>query len=529
MLAALAAAATTYLAVLPGVTWTPPADGAFAAVVAPPCVADVWLTIGAGEKATVPGCTPPSVTPSGNGATVDGWPDLVRRNDTASLGALADALARAGDCVGADGPYAALAAADSTGRVAEYRAATPSCPVQFTEREVPARDARVVVVRVPERLHLGSVSVSSVHGESLLGTPKRPGLVTLPDVTRLLAPAGAEVGVGVVPEDGHPADPADLDRLANLRQRLNGYWVAGLISFPLLVLIALGLRRRVPPAVAVVVAAYGPAGFVVGLLPWWRWGAGGAWLAVLAVTLALAGLGALAGRALRSPELGLAAVVAAAFAVDLLSGPQPLQRNGLASYSMLSGGRFHGLGNLGFAVFATAVVVLAGAAARRYGRRAWLAFAPLAILDAVPGADFGGVVALAAAAAAAVTRRLRLVALAAVAGLGAALGVAYADAQRDDPTHLGRFLGDGDAGATVARKAGAALASVATAWPLLVAGAAVGAYLLVRPRRELHDTARVLAVLWVVGSLVNDTGIVVAGAGLALATPLLVSYLARRA
>lgn len=529
MLAALAAATVTWLSVTPGVTWERPDGGAhLAAVVMPTCVPDVWLTIGAGEKATVSRCETPVVTPAGTGAIVEGWGALRERNEHADLGALAAALARDGECVGADGPNAALAAADANGHVTEYRAATPRCAVQLTERGAPA-GAYVIDVRVPERLHLGSVVRPAVQDASLTGTPKRGGLLTLPDVTRMLADAG----VGVTPL-GAPGDPRDLDRLANARQRLNGYWVAGLISFPLLLLIALALRRRVPPRVAVAVAAYAPAGFVVGLVPWWRWGTAGAVLAVLAATLALASVADLLGRigsglGARRPELALCAVVAAAFAVDLL-GPQTMQKHGLASYSMLTGGRFYGLGNLGFAVLATAVVVLAGAVAARHGRRVWLAaLAALALLDAVPGADFGGVVAVAAACAAALTRRLRVVALAAVAGLGAALGVAYADSRRDDPTHLGRFLTDDDAGGTVARKALSALASVATAWPLLVVGCAVGAWLLVRGRPELRDTARVLAVLLVVGSLVNDSGIVVAGGGLALATPLLVSYRERRA
>lgn len=526
MLAALAAATVTWLSVAPGVTWERPPGGAhLAAVVMPTCVPDVWLTIGAGEKATTRSCTTPVVTPAGTGAIVEGWGALRERNADVPLGALAAALARDGECVGADGPNAALAAADANGHVTEYRAATPRCAVQLTERGAPA-GAYVIELRVPERLHLGSVVRPAVQDASLTGTPKRGGLLTLPDVTRMLADAGA----GVTPL-GAPGDPRDLDRLANARQRFNGFWVAGLITFPLLLLVALALRRRVPPRVAVAVAAYAPAGFVVGLVPWWRWGAAGAALAVLAATLALAAVADLLGRigsglGERRPELALCAVVATAFAVDLL-GPQRMQKHGLASYSMLTGGRFYGLGNLGFAILATAVVVLAGAVA---ARRVWVAaLLALAVLDAVPGADFGGVVAVAAACAAVFTRRLRVVALAAVAGLAAALGVAFADSRRDEPTHLGRFLTDDDPGATVVRKGLSALASFATGWTLLVAGCAVGAWLLVRDRPELRDTARVLAVLWVVGSLVNDSGIVVAGGGLALATPLLVSYRERRA
>lgn len=523
------AAFVTYLAVVPGVTWDHDASSVnAAAVVAPTCVADVWLTLGAGERATVPSCEAPVVTPTATGAVVEGWSALVERNDGARLGALVEALSREGLCVGADGPYAALAAADPSGRVAEYRAASPECAVQFVERVVPEGDRRVVSVYVPrEKRHLGAVTVSGVKPGTLSGTPKRPGLLTLPDVTRLLAPVGA----GTDPEIVDGGDPRDLDRLANARQRYNGFWVAGLISFPLLLLIAYGVRRRVPPGLALVAASYAPAGFAVGLVPWWRWGAAGAALAVAGATLALAGVSALAGRSLRVPELGLPVVVVTAFVLDLVDG-QRLMRDGIASYSMLVGGRFFGLGNLAFAILATAVAIVAGAATLRWGRRVWVAaFAALAVVVAVPGADFGGVIAVFAAGAAAVSRRLRSVVAAAVVGLGAALGVAYADAQRDGSmTHLGRFVSDGDAVATVARKGGAALHSLyATAWPLLAVGAGVAAYLLARRLPELRDTARVLAVLWVVGSLVNDSGVVVAGGGAALAAPLLLAYRARRA
>jgi len=216
------------------------------------------------------------------------------------------------------------------------------------------------------------------------------------------------------------------------------------------------------------------------------------------------------------------------FAVDLLTGGH-LQENALASYSPIAGGRFYGLGNLGFGVFAASVVVVCGVLAMRYGCRAWIAgLVALGVLDGVPGADFGGVVAVVAAGAAAFTRRLRAIAVAAVVGLGLALGVAYADSTRSDPTHLGRFVKDGDLGDTVTRKAHAAIHSVTGTWyPLLVGGCAVAAYLMVRRRTELKDTAVVLAVLLGVGSLVNDSGLAVAGAGLAVATPLLVSYWSR--
>jgi hypothetical protein len=64
----------------------------------------------------------------------------------------------------------------------------------------------------------------------------------------------------------------------------------------------------------------------------------------------------------------------------------------------------------------------------------------------------------------------------------------------------------------------------------LAATVAFGVWLL-RGRRDpaLDDTVRALVVLWVVGSLVNDTGVVVAASGAAVAVPLLLAYRAEHA
>ncbi|HET8594893.1 MAG TPA: hypothetical protein VFM07_06575 [Intrasporangium sp.] len=96
------------------------------------CPTDGWATLGAGEAAGVassadrPDCTPlPDV--SGNAAT--GWHvpgfDAVAKASAegpydAHLGLLGDSFARAGTCVQAVGPGAALAAATSDGRLARY-------------------------------------------------------------------------------------------------------------------------------------------------------------------------------------------------------------------------------------------------------------------------------------------------------------------------------------------------------------------------------------------------------------------------
>jgi hypothetical protein len=555
------------VAFVPGLTWArrPSSDAAgvlraaaLGGVVpttarAPGCAADFMLTLSAGARAGLPGsaCALPAVVPRGRGATVEGWDAIVRANERRHDGARpGDLAATSGRCVAAHGPLAALAAAGPDGRVAEYHPALAAtdCTVNFVDASgttslaatVAAirdtlRPQGVLVVGVPDGAHYGVVAVLSGRG-LVTGSPREPGLLTIPDLARFVLRFD-----GLTMRPGRP-DAAvdrltDLDRAGSLHRRYAG-WYLGLGSLPLLLCLVLAFRprlgRRLRP-VALALAAYPVAGFLVSSVPWWR--AGTPWLACAAGVLAAMVLVVLAGR---GTEVGVAAVTVAAFAVDLLTGAR-LQRFGLASYSALNGGRFYGLGNVGFAIFATAAVVVAGAVARRYGVRAWLAaYPPLVLLDALPrwGADFGGAIALTAAFGAAVASRMRRTVVAAGAALG--LVVAFAAAWLDygrpvgDRTHLGAFVDDllhGHAGDPLWRKADAAVHSVVgTAYPLVLIASLVVLTVLLRRLRDdaLAPTARAVAALWLVGSLVNDSGIVVATAGAAVAVPLLLAYAIRR-
>ncbi|HVF06689.1 MAG TPA: hypothetical protein VNA20_17765 [Frankiaceae bacterium] len=545
----------TVLAFVPGVAWEAPgaAVGALTTATArtPFCAADIAVTLSAGRRATVGGngCAVPAVV----GGRVAGWDAIVRANESRHFGArpgsLTSGVEASDGCVSASGPLAAVAAARPDGTVPPARTGS-TCTVSVTDltgagtlaaalaavrRDHP--DAtRTVLVSLPRRGHLGAVAV--LPGSGLLrGSTRRDGVVALTDVASYVTGVRSITTVG-----GSAATLPDLDRREHLRRPYAGFYVAGLIALPMLLYIWLAFgRRRAGPrarAVALVLATYPAAGFVSSLVPWWR--ASVAWpLAVACVVAGMAGvfaLGVLAARALRAaPEVGIAAVSVLVFVADLLTGGY-LQRTGVGSYPTITGGRFYGLGNNGFAVLTTSAVIVAGAAARRYGPRAWLGLLPVVALVALPvwGADFGGAITLTAALVAALAvRSRRALVLGVVAGVVVALGVALLDYARppESRTHLGRFVGElanGGWSDTVARKAGAAAHSFVTWYPLLVVGSAAIAYVLLR-RFDDRVTARAVVVLLAVGSLVNDSGLVVAAFGAAVAVPLLVSYVERRA
>ena len=105
-----------------------------------------WLTISAGERA-VDGPTPelparcnrpPRPKVNGEGAEVPGFADLRSRNAdgrySADIGLLGDAVISAGGCITAIGRGAALAAADSSGRLPSYLASNAPLDAATFER-----------------------------------------------------------------------------------------------------------------------------------------------------------------------------------------------------------------------------------------------------------------------------------------------------------------------------------------------------------------------------------------------------------
>lgn len=244
----------------------------------------------------------------------------------------------------------------------------------------------------------------------------------------------------------------------------------------------------------------------------------------------------------------LAAVVGVIVA-DVLTGAR-LQFNGTFGYSPTIGGRFAGLGNLGYAQLAAGGVLLAGLLAYRVGGRAGVRWATallalVVVVDGLPlfGADVGGVLSMVPAfgVTVAMWRGWRLrgrVAAAAFAGAAAVLGTfAAIDLARpaEDRSHLGRLLaGDGSDLATVLRRKIDANLDVLTAWPvamLLPFAYLAVAYLVYRSpgplgaaRTRIPQLTAALAGLGtvaVLGTLLNDSGITITGMMLAVAAPAL--------
>ncbi|GAB3451996.1 hypothetical protein AB1207_02265 [Kineococcus endophyticus] len=336
-------------------------------------------------------------------------------------------------------------------------------------------------------------------------------------------------------------------------------------------------RRRILRGLRTVAVLYGSVGastFLANTIPWWRAGSSvGAHL--LAVTGAVALYATLVtALALLGPwrrgALGPVGFVgfttAAVLAVDCATGSR-LITSSLNGEQPVVAGRFYGLGNQEFALFATGSLLFAVAVADhlvRAGRRR-AAVAVVAVVgvaatfvDGVLGSDFGGPPALLPAFGllALVVGGVRATARRVVLLLGATVlvlvAISVADWLRpaDDQTHLGRFVQsvlDGGAWLVIGRKAVQNAQILSDSWllVLLLGPAAVFlAVALARPAvlgasgaavlQRAYDQHPVLRpglasllVLLAIGFAANDSGTVVPAVGAMLAVPLLIALLTR--
>jgi hypothetical protein len=301
------------------------------------------------------------------------------------------------------------------------------------------------------------------------------------------------------------------------------------------------------------------AGYLAQLVPWWRVGT---WpIAALTAAIAVAiGLGAAgtpwARRSRWGPAALIGGITALVVIMDAATG-SALSLDAPFADNPIIAGRFHGIGNVAFALLGAGTLVLAAAAAAgRPPRRAALTVLVLGAVavavDALPGLgdDFGGVPALVPAVGvlAFAVSGVRVAGRHVLAVVGAAVvlsvGVALYDYSRpaDLRTHLGRFVAqvvDGSAWAVVHRKLDTALGTVTGGWPRwIVAGwlvlgiatwiAARSGRLALSPAIDRHAARGLvlaLLVLGIVGAMGNDSGVEIPAFVGYVAVPLLVPLL----
>ncbi len=543
------------------------------------CPADGWLTLGAGARAQAFSA---EREPCGSAVRVDAAdPERnIRSRDGARLAALASAL---GGGVTATGPGALLA---TGGR------SLPAAPVHVvdagqvagSDRPAGARGVDAVVAdvlaRLPPDTDLLVVGLSEGPGDdtahlhvALATGPRWPSgalrsastrqapYVQLVDVAPTVL---AALGRPVPPEmDGQPwtvagsapgvAALADLDRQAVAGKRIT---VPFFVALAAVQVGALVLVRRRPAAVRLVglagVLALG-ASYAAMLVPWWR-----APLPLLALGGVAAALAVPTAALLvrRRSAVGLACLLVAGLLVaDLVTGSH-LQMASPAGYSPLVAGRFSGLGNVAFGVYAAAALLATASLAAGRSRRQTAGLVALAgvLFVAVAGApqwgsDVGGVLALLPAY---VVLGLRLtgarlsparLALAGLAAAGLVTAFALFDLARPaaQRSHLGRFaqqVADGTAGEVLQRKATAVLAllfanPVTALLPLAVAAAVLAVRRPPAPLRRAfaqvpayRSALTAVGVAGGIGFAVNDSGAAVPALALAVVLPATVAVVA---
>jgi hypothetical protein len=409
---------------------------------------------------------------------------------------------------------------------------------------------------------------------------RRPGFVTLPDVAptvltflHIAQPSvmngrswyATKAGTANRVQAATAAD-AEAVFVDHLQPRVNTGFVVFQVAvyFIALLLIARRENRATPASdafrrcleiVVLSVVAFPVATYLAGGVETHQLGVWGTVALLVAIDVLLVAAVTLLLKTSLDRLLALTAGTTLVMVTDLALGGR-LQLSTFFGYSPIVAGRFAGLGNIGFAVLASASVLTGALVVHRWnGSRAALAFAGVLfvitiIADGAPslGSDVGGVIALVPSllvtwillAGKRPTARVFLVAavsLAAAVVLFLVLDLARPAASQ---THLARLFeefrarGSSALTDTIARKARANLQVFrSTVWTLFVppALAAMG-WLLLRPRGRwvvLVDTYPYLRaglvgalLVGVVGFAVNDSGIVIPAVVLSFFVPLAV-------
>ena len=542
------------------------------------CAAAGWTTLGAGRRAAVGGLCTPQVE---SGKVTD-WPArqaaaAARRGD-AQLGTLAGSVK---GCVAAVGPGAALAAAEPDGSVGAYQSPQEflaggmktNCPItivdagplsdQIISQLANRKDITLIVTGIGPNPGSDDPSLQVIYrvGTTLPGwltsaSTRRDGIVTLPDLTRTLidfgGPASSSVAVDGSPFAVYDANltvdgiDAKLSSIAALSDAAPiGYVALGLAGAVLFVIMVFWVVRgkfELPKLILTLGGVLAAAMMLTGAAPWQYSDSPALFLSVLLALwlVILTPLALLVGRLASVPNIIAAtAITVAAFTVDAALGAV-MQPGSMLNSRPIYGLRWYGFGNVTFAAYATAGLVLAGYIAHRClaagRRRAAMAAVGaigfgIVICEGWPsmGSDFGGVIALTPAvlwlmlALSGVRMTwLKVLAIGGSAVLAVAV-ISILDWRRgpDRRTHLGNFVQrilDGDALDVISRKA---VASAETIFSIVGIGSLLIGVVLwivifrfVVPRispefSTLRSTLIAALMVAIVGTLLNDGGIFV--------------------
>ncbi|HET9647896.1 MAG TPA: hypothetical protein VFP34_06650 [Microlunatus sp.] len=541
------------------------------------CAAAGWTTLGAGRRAAVGGLCDPRVE---QGRVVD-WAArqaaAAARDGDARLGTLAASVT---GCVSAVGPGAALAAARPDGSLATYATLEQfraggdrlTCPITLVDADADAdaltaelsarNDVTVILTGIgpPAGSDDPGTQVAYRLGTTIPGwltsaSTRREGIVTLTDLTATLIDFGGGTPATSAAVDGSvfAVNPDDLT-VASIERHLaavtalsaavvTGYLAVGIGGAVSMIVFGLAVWRRSWPVaqlimtVGTVVTA---SMMLAGAVAWQESTHPGAaaaivvalWAAVL--TLAAVGL----ARWLRLPAAVTgAALTVAAFTADAALGAV-MQPGSLLNSRPIFGLRWYGFGNVTFAAYASAGLLLAGYVAHRFRaagrpRAAVVAVAAIGfgivVCEGWPsmGTDFGGVIALTPplvwllfAISGAKVSWPKLV----LAGLGAVVAIVVISVLdwRRGPgarSHLGNFVQrviDGDAWDIVVRKGVASIQTIVSPLGLISLVVGIGVWIAILrwavPRIErLYGTIRPVAIaglaVAVLGTVLNDGGI----------------------
>jgi hypothetical protein len=539
------------------------------------CAAAGWTTLGAGRRAAVDGLCAPEVE---NGMVTD-WAArqtaaAARRGD-ARLGTLAGSV---NGCVAAVGPGAALAAAKPDGSVATYQSPQEfvaggmqtTCPItivdagplsdQIISQLADRKDVTLIVTGVGPDAGSDDPSLQVIYriGTTLPGwltsaSTRREGIVTLTDLTRTLIEFGgptSSVAVDGSPFAVYSADltvdgiDSKISSIAALSDAAPiGYLAIGLTGAVLFVIMVIWVLRGsfgLPKLILTFGGVLPAAMMLTGAVPWQSSNSPGLFLSLLgaAWSVILTALALLVGRLAGVPNIIAAAgITVASFTVDAALGAV-MQPGSMLNSRPIFGLRWYGFGNVTFAAYATAGLLLAGYVAHRLlaaGRRGAAVAAVgsigfgIVICEGWPsmGSDFGGVIALTPAVLwlmlALSGIKITWPKLLAIGG-GAVLAVALIsvlDWRRgsDRRSHLGNFVQrilDGDAPDVISRKAVASAETIGSILGIvsLLIGVVLWIVILkyVVPRvsagfTTVRSTLIAALAVAILGTLLNDGGI----------------------